>query len=124
MSNIKNNSKKIFVTIIFAALLLWLMLSNPENLSPALLLIPFALIFILLYNCIVWMIKSLSVAMHPRRRRAIGWFLSLIVDVLIVLSSLGELGVRDGAMLLAIAVLGLFYIFKLMSLDPSDNVLR
>lgn len=96
-------------------LVLWLALINPANSQPVLLLVPFVLIVFLLHRLVVWLVGQAGGSQKlSQRRKALCWFASLLVGVLLVLSSLGQLDWRDGLTLAAIAAIGLVYIVRLM----------
>lgn len=114
--------KRLIVVLVFAGLLIWLALVNPASSSPVLLLVPFILLFVLFYSLIDWLIQSLAISNKSNRRQsAVVWLLSLIADVILVLSSLGQLELKDLLTLLALVVVGLIYIFKLVPVNRAPR---
>lgn len=96
-------------------LVLWLALINPTTSQPLLLLVPFVLIVFLLHRLVLWLVRQVSTSTKLNQRQIVlSWFASILAGVLLVLSSLGQLGWRDGLTLLAISIIGLVYIVKLV----------
>lgn len=110
--------KRFGVAAALIGLMLWLLLIDPNSVAPSLLLVPFLLIFVLIFNIVSWVIHAFRSTVGSKAK-AISLLISLILDALIVLSSLHELGLKDGIILAAIAIIGIFYIIKLM---PVTNL--
>lgn len=111
---LEQKSKLVSLVVILVWLVIWLALVSPTSGPPILLLLPFVLIFILLYRFTGWLILGFgSKSGIGYRRKAVVWLVSSLLEVLLVMSSLAQLGIGDIVTVTAIAIIGLFYILKL-----------
>ncbi|HSX30294.1 MAG TPA: hypothetical protein VLE99_00030 [Candidatus Saccharimonadales bacterium] len=98
----------------WAALFSFLLLIRPDNLPVVVLIVPFVLLFLALYQ--LWGLLALfgprylgssgKMAAHPR----LGMVACGTIVLLLVLQSLGQLSLRDVFTVLAILMLGYLYL--------------
>lgn len=101
---------------IFWTLLLVLMITTkPASLPVVVLMLPFIVLFLALMSS--WkLLRSLrghtiGRKEHPKGER-LGFVVSLSLVLLLVLQSLGQLTLRDGATVVALAVIGYLYMLR------------
>lgn len=112
LKQISNHQRTFAACLII--LIVWLALVNPQTASPILLLVPFVLIFVLIFQFARWLLKIVYGGSQgaTARDRAITWLISLLLEVVLLLSSLGQFGFKDALALVAILIIGLIYIVK------------
>jgi len=92
-------------------LLLVLLSTDPKNLPPILLIVPFLLLFIALASAGAYMLGVMGVG--KRNRLKFSLMASAVPVVLLVLQSLGQLTLRDGLVILAFFAVAYMYIARL-----------
>lgn len=100
-------------------LVLWLIFINPLTAPPYLLLVPFVLIIYLLHRVINFILPVSNRKNKLDRRSVFSWFISVMVTLVIIISSLGQMSLRDMITLAVIFLIGCLYIAKLL---PSKSL--
>jgi phosphoglycerol transferase MdoB-like AlkP superfamily enzyme len=96
--------------------MLFMMISRPDSLPVVGLIVPFVLLFAVLYS--TWRLLGLLKARYTseggelRGRPRLGVAISLSTVLLLVLQSLGQLTVKDVATVGAIATIGYLYLTR------------
>lgn len=106
-------TKHFKIYALYAAFLLFIITTNPDDLHIGWLLVPLVILFLALYQTFQLALKS-RVASSLRRRLMAGIIAATPVS-LMVLSSIGQLTMRDSLIVLAFALVGLFYVSRV---DP------
>lgn len=113
--------KRLVITGCAAALLLigLVFLTDPQDVPSLLLILPFVLISILLFTCIRVILYFFGVAASKSRHIAL---VAALVPVLIMgLQSIGQLTIRDVAVIGAITALSYFYVLRLSGWQPRGS---
>lgn len=107
-------SKKLIASIFSVSLLAFIALliqTNPTNLSSTILLIPFALLFLIIWSGSVAILRVSG--MGKARAAKLSIVLASVPASLLLLQSIGQLGPWDIVTVAALAVIAYFYILKL-----------
>lgn len=94
-------------------LVILLSATNPTNVSSAILLIPFVLIFVAIWSGSVLVLRFNG--MRPRKAARLSLLLAVLPSGLLVLQSIGQLAAWDVVTSIALVVVAYFYVSKLMS---------
>ena len=93
----KRNRNFFTAVAAFALLFIFLLVTSPKNLALALLLVPFSLLFIGLYNLFILVLDvTTSERLNYRYRRGIAIVLAIEPVLLLLLASIDQLSFRDG----------------------------
>lgn len=87
--------------------------TNPTSLSSTVLLVPFALLFLVLWTGSLAAMRFLSVA--PKKAGKLSLIVAAVPSGLLLLQSIGQLGSWDVATVAALAGITYFYVSKLTS---------
>lgn len=103
--------KYIYLTITTILLLLFLLFgTSPRDVSSALLVAPFVLIFITLFLVVAYFFTARGFT------KRLGWtiatFFALLPTLLLVLQSIGQLTIRDVATIVALFMMAYFYTLR------------
>jgi hypothetical protein len=100
--------------VAWIALGVFMVLLQPTSLPVVVLIVPFILLFVALYN--LWILLSLARSRYIARAAAaqphkqLGVMVCLCAVLLLVLQSLGQLTLRDAVTVAAILVIGYIYV--------------
>lgn len=101
----KNSTKLLALST--AGMVILLLSTDPNNLSSALLVVPFLLLFVILYLVMRRIFKD-----KTSSRSGIVMLVAGLAIIALALQSLGQLTPRDGIMLLILFMIGYFYIYR------------
>lgn len=109
---LKNRTKFMFITLLYISLPLFIVSTNPNNLNLALLILPFTLLFLIIY---ITSQKLISITTHYSNKqiRTSSIVLSLILTMMAVLQSLHQLTVRDFLLSTTTALLLSWYFLRI-----------
>lgn len=89
------------------------MITNPYEVNLAVLLVPFAILWILLYQMFRSVLSLLyKNSLHQYKIKIVSLIGSLLIVNFALLSSVGQLTLQDGVIVLLITVIGGFYLYK------------
>lgn len=116
MRTMKVNTKVGLSSLFFAACgVLFLLTTNPQNLSPILLIVPFVFFFLSLFLAIVLVTTTMAKATRPALKRK-SFLFSIILAIypimLLLLQSIGQLSFRDVVTLTLLLVISGLYIAR------------
>jgi len=95
----------LIAVVSFLLLLIFLMVTNPQHLALVVLLIPFLLIFIVLYNLIMFVLRTVGPRrLSMRHKKVVAVVLSLEPVLLLLLASINQLAPRDGILSLILII--------------------
>lgn len=125
--HLKNFKKLYKITGLFVATCLFLMLTNPKHVPSAVLIIPFILIALILYQMAITVFrvvndKNSAPESRPSvvRPRLIAGLAAAFPVLLLVLQSIGQLSIKDVVTVGAIVILAYFYMGKFSAkIQPS-----
>lgn len=103
----------------------WLLLLNPIHTPVYLLVVPFLLLYFVVYRLwlllgLLWQRLARVERRSERTSRQTGKLVALFMCAVVVLSSLGQLVLRDVVTLLLLFTVGYFYILRSRRQDPVD----
>jgi hypothetical protein len=98
------------VGLMVAGLVILLITTRPNELSPPLLIVPFLLIFL----CFFLILRMVFAKFGVRRQKNLGlaMLISGLFVILLAMQSLGQLTIRDAIMLAAIFIIAYFYVYR------------
>lgn len=99
-----------FIPITVIALLLLLFETNPRSVSSAVLVIPFVLIFLVLFLSISYFLRVEGFT--KKSSWAVAVFVAMLPTLLLVLQSIGQLTIRDVATIVALFLIAYFYVAR------------
>lgn len=113
--NIKHQLKR--TAAAWTPLLVLFMFLKPGQVPVVLLIIPFILLFLGLYNVWLLLVMSWRLVLSrpgdvPASKKRLGFVISLILVLLVIIESLGQLTARDVLTLVLLAAIGYFYITR------------
>ena len=99
----------------FIFVLIFLLTTNPQNLSPIFLIVPFILLFLLLFMAIIYVAMTAVKLGHlpPTNKNLL--FAGLLAGypvMLLLLQSIGQLSARDVITLTLLLIISSFYVKK------------
>ena len=98
------------VSLVVVALLMLFMTTDPRNLPSFLLIVPFAVFFVLIFYVTKWMvIRRAGIRLRANRIAVLS---ASLPTLLVVLLSLGQLTIKDVATVGILFVLSYFYIAR------------
>lgn len=115
---INDNMKKIkrffLVLILLALFILFMALYSPSNLNLGLLLVPFLLMGVIIYNLMILLMDIFRLARRSsERRQAFAVVCSVIVVNFVILQSIGRITLADVAIIIIITSIVVFYVTRL-----------
>ncbi len=96
-------------TLLVVLLLCLLIFTNPERLPLPALLLPFLLVYLIVYELIHLVLSKLTVESSTLRRRSFVAIISSLPVVVLLLSSAGQVGRYDLLLFLVLGLLLAFY---------------
>jgi hypothetical protein len=112
MKTIKKFTGPIAVTIV---LLIILLSTNPQKLPAILLIVPFVLLFIIIYRISSIFLKYYFTVLSGKKNNKRSFFsgiIALVPVTILILQSIGQLTTRDVITLVILAGVGGFYVTK------------
>jgi hypothetical protein len=110
-------NKQVNLTIIlYGGLVVFLLSTDPDRLPIGLLLLPIAWLFLCLFITIRYLLDRLfkgKRALSSSRRFSLAFLFAALPSLLLLLSSINQLTVRDVLLLLAVVLFGVFYVSRL-----------
>jgi hypothetical protein len=94
---------------LYAALFLWLSLTDPRKLPIVLLIVPFGLLFAAVFMTVSLILKQFMPRMTVAKRRIAASCVSGLPSFLLILSSVNQLTWRDVALVAFLSIILLFY---------------
>ncbi len=92
------------------ALVLFLMVTNPHDVSLGFLVLPILMISLITYFVAMQVLIAFNPSkQNPKRKRAVSFIISLAVGFLLMLQSIDQLQAGDVAIILVIAMVAGFY---------------
>jgi hypothetical protein len=116
---IKQVQKVITLLLVWISLPVFLLVTNPETLPLPLLIIPFVLLFAVLYISAKTIIKTFLKDVPAKRRQTMAVVFALLPTLLILLASIRQLTVRDIAIIFGLLILLMFYLRRVDFLKNS-----
>jgi hypothetical protein len=104
--------RRVLLFLLYAAFPLFLLSTNPERLPLMLLWVPFVLCFIVLYISVHLLLSKRS-HMHGRRRLSMSILAATLPVLLLILSSINQLTLRDTIISISLVIAGTFYLQRL-----------
>lgn len=98
--------------LVLSGLFLFLLLTNPQNLPPIMLLVPFILLAIALFLTVRYM-QNISEKQGRNKARAFALLVTFEVVTLLVLSSLHQLTIKDIVLVIILGVVFSAYLKRL-----------
>ena len=109
----KQVQKLIMLTLIWISLPTFLLVTNPETLPLALLIVPFTILFLALYLTASMALVSFFKDITPPRRKLMAGIAGTFPVLLLLLASIKQLSIRDTAIVLGLLLLLMFYLRRL-----------
>jgi len=107
-------SKRV-ITVVVATILFFtfILLTNPREISLAAILVPFALLGVIFYNILIFIIERFFKKSAKKKKiKILGLVGTIILVNFTLLSSIGQLTPQDTILAILITVLGGFYLYK------------
>ena len=107
-------AKKLLVPLVlYGGLFVFLISTNPHELSIGFLLIPFVWVFTTLFWTIRVLLRRLKPDTRPKRATLLAITGAALPTMALLLDSINQLTLRDGVLFIAFAVVGFFYIGRI-----------
>jgi len=110
---LKQVQKLIILIGLWISLPLFLMLTNPETLPLPLLLVPFLLLGLSIYKTAELGYRVLFKERDKSRLRVLAAITAFLPTLLLILASIGQLTIRDTAIVLGLLILLTFYLRRI-----------
>ncbi len=94
-------------------LLLFLTATDPRQLHPVLLMVPFVLVMLIIFSTIILVFNLSGQELENRKKLKIAAMIAAMPALLLILKSLGQLTARDVIAILALFAVGYFYMSRL-----------
>lgn len=110
-----HKSKTVLIFILLISLIVFVSLTNPNDVSLLVILVPFALLGLIIYNVLTLVIGRLYTPTKVKNNYKVKLFSFLGAVIVInfaLLSSIGQLTVQDGAIAFLITIIGGFYLYR------------
>lgn len=105
------------IGLIYGGLLVFLLTTNPKNLSVIWLIVPFVLLFIALFFTWLLIVRALggkrSVLRSRRRQYIVAALLAAGPTLMLLLDSVDQLTLKDGLLIVVFGIFALFYASKI-----------
>lgn len=121
MKNILKNV--VILSLLYGGLTIFLLVTNPVNLSIVWLIVPFIWLYIAIFFSVRLLISSISrqtSQSFSKRRFNMAAVVAAIPTFILLLNSINQLTIRDTLLIVALGTGGLFYVTKLHLRRPSS----
>lgn len=108
--SIKQVQKLITIGLLWVSLPVFLLITNPEELPLAMLVVPFLLLFAMLYITARVALRIIFPSISTARLRLLAVLIGALPTLLLVLASIKQLTVRDTAIVVGLLVMLVFYL--------------
>lgn len=105
----------------FSLLVTIFLLTNPEKVSLAVLLVPFLLIGFIVYQTTNLLLDFRGTGQRQAVKKLVAISLAFAVVALLLLASLGQLTIRDSLLVVGFVVLFLFYVARADFLNDKNR---
>jgi hypothetical protein len=110
----KNTSRLIITLLLLLSLVCFFMFVNPGRLPIVMTLVPFIVLFALIYS-ISQILLEIIFNLSNQKRRLVSLVLSIMPVLLLILQSISQLSIRDVWLCLAITIILIWYGLKFNS---------
>lgn len=107
---IKQVQKLITIGLLWVSLPIFLLITNPEELPLAMLVVPFILLFAMLYITARVGLRIIFPSISTARQRLLAVLIGALPTLLLILASIKQLTVRDTAIVVGLLVMLVFYL--------------
>lgn len=107
---IKQVQKLITIGLLWVSLPIFLLITNPEELPIAMLVVPFILLFAMLYITARVGLRIIFPSISTARLRLLAVLIGALPTLLLILASIKQLTVRDTAIVVGLLVMLVFYL--------------
>jgi hypothetical protein len=119
MAKSKTNTSHIFrLAVLIVAEILYLMFTNPHDVASVFLIVPFVLLFFIIFFAAIELIRLLRaedekvMGFSLQRPRLVGFLVAGFPVLLLILQSIGQLTWRDGLTAGALFLIAYFYVSR------------
>lgn len=102
----------IHILVLASILVVFLLSTNPNNISLLLILVPYVIIAIIVYKVVLLVLGLLRLTTNPAKNRLYATIVTVIITNLLLLKSIGQLNFQDGLISLSIILLSSLYISR------------
>ena len=110
---LKQVQKLIILLLIWVSLPIFLLSTNPERLNLIFLIVPYILLFVTLFSIAHMLLRIFAKEISKVKRRTMSAIFGFLPTLLLLLSSIGQLTVRDTALVLGLLTVVLLYLKRL-----------
>lgn len=110
---LKKVQNLVILVLLWVSLPIFLLVTNPDSLPLPMLIVPFILVLLALYKTTQTILSIGSTRLSPKKIRLMSGTVAVLPTVLLTLASIGQLTVRDSAIVFGLLILLTFYMRRL-----------